>query len=146
MNTSLQYASREEWRNSSRRNEEFKPKWKKCPVVDVSGSESQVWCCKEKYCKGTWSVRSMNQGKLEVIKWAMTKVNIDILGNSELKWTRKGEFNSDDHYINYYGKEFLRRNEETLIVKKSPNCSTWVQPQKWQNDPASSPRQAIQHQ
>ena len=63
-----QYATGEEQRNSSRRNEEAEPKWKQCPVVDMSGDESQVWCCKEQYCIGTWNVKSMNQGKLEVVK------------------------------------------------------------------------------
>ena len=72
----------------------------------------------------------MNQGKLEVVKQEMVRVNIDILGISELKWTGKGEFNSDDHYIYYRGQESLRRNGVALIVNKSPKCSTWVQPQK----------------
>ena len=76
---------------------------KQCPVVEVSGGESQVQCCKEQYCIGTWNVRSMNQGKLEVVKQEMARVNIDSLGISELKWTGIGEFNSDDHYI-YYKK------------------------------------------
>ena len=77
----------------------------------------------------------MNQGKLEVVKQEMARVNIDILGISELKWTGMGEFNSDDHYIYYYGQESLRRNGIAIIVKKkSPNCSTWMQSQKWKND------------
>ena len=63
-------------------------KWKQCPVVDVSGGESKLQGCKEQYCIGTWKVRSMNQGKLEVVKKEMARVNIDILGISELKWTR----------------------------------------------------------
>ena len=118
MNTSLQYSTGEERRNSSRRNEEVEPKRKKYTVVDVSGSESEVWYCKEQYCKGTWNVRSMNQGKLEVVKRTMTRVNIDILGNSKLKWTKTGEFNSDDHYTYYCGQESLRRNGVVLIVNK----------------------------
>ena len=65
----------------------------------VSSGESNVQCCKEQYCIGTWNVRPMNQGKLDVIKQEMARVNIDILGISELKWTGMGEFNSDDHYI-----------------------------------------------
>ena len=69
--------------------------------VDVTGDRSKVRCCKEQYCIGTWNVRSMNQGKLEVVKQEMARVNIDILGISELKWTGMGEFNSDDHYIYY---------------------------------------------
>ena len=74
------------------------------------GLRSKVQCCKEQYCIGTWNVRSMNQGKLEVVKQEMARVNVNILGISELKWTGMGEFNSDDHYIYYYGQEFLKRN------------------------------------
>ena len=87
----------------------------------------------------------MNQGKLEVVKQEMARVNIDILGISELKWTRMGEFNSDDHYIYYCGQESLRRNGVALIVNKSLKCSAWVQPQKQQNDLSLFPRQTIQH-
>ena len=82
------------------------------------GDGSKVQCCKEKYCIGTWNVRSMNQGKLEVIKQEMTSVNIDILGISELRWTGMGEFNSDDHYIYYCGQESLRRNGVAIMFKK----------------------------
>ena len=114
----VQYATGEEWRNSSRRNEEAKPKQKQCPVVDVSGGESKVRCCTEQYCIGTWNIRSMNQGKLEVVKQEMARVNIDILGISELKWAGMGEFNSDDDYIWYCGQEAIRRNGVTLIVNK----------------------------
>ena len=67
----------------------------------MSGGESKVQCYKEQYCTRTWNVRSMNQGKLEVVKQEMIRVNTDILGMSELKWTGMGEFNSDDHYIYY---------------------------------------------
>ena len=67
----------------------------------------------------------MNQGKLEVVKQEMERVNINILGISELKWTGMGEFNSDDHYTYYSGQEFLRRNG-ALIINESPKCSTWV--------------------
>ena len=84
----------------------------------------------EQYCIGTWNVWSMNQGKLEVIKQEMARVNIDILGISELKWTGMGEFNSDDHYIYYCGQESLRRNGVAILVNKSPKCSTWRQSQK----------------
>ena len=89
----------------------------------------------------------MNQGKLEMVKQEMARVNIDILGISELKWTGRGEFNSDDHYIYYCGQESLRRNEVAIIVKrqKSPKCSTWMQSQKQQNDLCSFPRQTIQY-
>ena len=78
--------------------------------MGVTGDGSKVQCCKEKYCIGTWNVRSMNQGKLKVLKQEIARVNIDILGISELKWTRMGKFNSDDHYIYYYGQESLRIN------------------------------------
>jgi len=73
---------------------------------------------------------SVNQGKLEVVKWEMARANIDILGISELKWTGMGEFNSDDHYIYYCGQESLRRNGVAIMVYKSPKCSTWMQSQK----------------
>ena len=79
---------------------------------------SNNWCCKEQYCIGTWNVRSMNQGKLEVVKQEMARVNVDILGISKLKWTGMGEFNSDDHYIYYCGQESLRSNGVAIIVKK----------------------------
>ena len=111
-----QYATGGEWRNSSRRNEEVEPKWKQGPVVDVSGGESEVWCCKEQYCIGTWNVRSLNQGKLEVFKQEMTRVNV--LGISELKWKGMGEFNSDDHYVYYHRQESFRRNGVTFTVNK----------------------------
>ena len=74
-------------------------KQKQHPDVDGTGDRRKVQCCKEQYCIRTWNVRSMNQGKLEVVKQEMARVNIEILGNSELKWTGIGEFNSDDHYI-----------------------------------------------
>ena len=105
-----QYATRDQWRNNSKKNEETEPKQKQYPVVDVSGDRSKVQCCKEQYCIGTRNVRSMNQGKWEVVKQEMTRVNVDILGISKLKWTGMGEFNSDDHYIYYCGQESLRRN------------------------------------
>ena len=76
----------------------------------------------------------MNQGKLEVVKQEMTRVNIDILRINELRWTGMGEFNSDNHYIYYCGQESLRRNGVAIIVNKSLKCSTWMQSQKQQND------------
>ena len=79
--------------------------------MGVTGDGSKVQCCKEKYCIGTWNVMSMNQGKLEVFRQEMARVNIDILGINELKWTRMGEFNSDDHYICYCGQESLEEME-----------------------------------
>ena len=83
----FQYATGENWRNNSRKNEEMEPKLKQLPVVDVTGDGSKVQCCKEQYCIGTWNVRSINQGKLEVVKQEMGRVNINILGINELKWT-----------------------------------------------------------
>ena len=88
------------------------------PVVAVTADGSKVQCYKQQYCIGTWNVRSMNQGKLEVVKQEMARVNIDILGISELTWTRMGEFNSDDHYIYYCGQKYFRRDAVTLIVNK----------------------------
>ena len=85
--------------------------------MDVTGDSSKVQYCKEQYCKGTWNVRSMNQGKLEVVKQEMARVN-DILGISKQKWTGMGEFNSDDHYIYYCGQESLRRNGLAIMVNK----------------------------
>ena len=95
----VQYATGDQWRNNSRKNEGMEPKQKQYPAVDVTGDRSKVRCYKEQYCIGTWNVRSMNQGKLEVVKQEMTRVNIIMLGIIELKWTRMGEFNSNDHYI-----------------------------------------------
>ena len=125
-----QYATGEEWRNSSGENEQVKPKQKQCPVVDVTGDGSKVWCCKEQYCVGTWSVMSINQVKLEVVKQEVARVNINILRSRELKRTGMGEFNSDDHYIYYCGQESLRRDGIALSQQRSPKCSTWVQSQK----------------
>ena len=94
-----QYATGEEWRNNTIKNEKTELKWKQHPVVDVTGDGSKVQCCKKQYCIGIWDVRSMNQGKLEVVKQEMVRVNIDIFRNSELKWIGMSEYNSDDHYI-----------------------------------------------
>ena len=82
------------------------------------GDGSKVWCCKEQYCIGTTNVRSMNQGKLKVVKREMKRMNIDILGTSKLKWTGMNEFNSDNHYIYYCGQESIRKNGVALIVNK----------------------------
>ena len=84
--------------------------------MDVTGGGSKVQCCKEKHCIGTWNIRSMNQGNLEVVKQEMARVNIDILGISKLKWIGMGEFYSDDHYIYYCGQESLRRNGVAIMV------------------------------
>ena len=113
-----EYATRDQWGNHSRKNEGMEPKQKQYPAVDVTGDRSKVHCCKEQYCIGTWNVGSMNQGKLEVVKHEMARVNINILGISELKWTGMGEFNSDDHYIYYCGQESLRRNGVAIMVNK----------------------------
>ena len=91
---------------------------KNYPVVDVTGDRSKVRCCKEQYCIGTWNVRSMNQDRLEVVKQEMARVNVNILGIRELKWTGMGEFNSADHYIYYCGQESLRRNGVAITVNK----------------------------
>ena len=88
----VQYATGDQWRNNSRKNEELEPKETQHLIVDVTGDGSKVRCCKEQYCTGTWNVRSMNQGKLDVVKQEMTSVNITILGISELKWTGMAEF------------------------------------------------------
>ena len=123
--------------------------------MDVTGDGSKVQCCKEKYCIRTWNVRSMNQGKLEVVKQEMASVN-NILGISELKWTGMVNLNSDDHYVYYCGRESLRRTGVATRVnkmesnkwreKKILKCSTWVQSQKQQNDLCSFPRKTIQYQ
>jgi len=113
--------------------------------MDVTGDGSKVQCCKEQCSIGTWNVRSMNQGKLEVVKQKMARVNIHILGIGELKWTGMGEFNSEDHYIYYCGQESLRRYGVAIIVNKSPKCSTLMQSQKRQIDLCSFPRQTIQY-
>ena len=113
-----QYATGDQWRNNSRKNEEAEPKRKQYPSVDVIGDGSKLQCCKEKYCIQTCNVRSMNQGKWEVVKQKMARGNIDILGINELKRTGMGEFNLDDHYIYYCGQESLRRNGVAHIVNR----------------------------
>ena len=114
----VQYTIGEEWRNNYRKNEEAEPKQKQWPVVVVSNDGSKVWCCKEPYCIRTWNVSSMNQGELEVVKQEVARVNIDILGISEPKWKGMEEFNSNGHYIYYWGQESLRRNGVAYIVNK----------------------------
>ena len=117
----VQYAPGEEWRrttNIPRKNEVAGPKQKWCLVVDMSGDKIKIPCCKQQYCVGTWNVRSTNQGKLELVKQEMVRVNINILAISELKWMGKVKFNSDDLYIYYYGQESHRRNGVAFIIKK----------------------------
>ena len=113
-----QYATGDQWRSNSRKNDETEPQWKQHPVVDVTGDESKIQCCKEQYCIGAWNIRSTNQGKLEMVKQEMARVNTDILGISELKLTEMGGFNSDDHYIYYCGQESLRRKGVALTINK----------------------------
>ena len=115
---SAQYATGDQWRNNFRKNEGMEPKQKQYPIVDVTSDKSKIRWCKKQYCIRTWNVRSMNQGKLEVVKQEMAKVNIYILGISKLKWTEMGEFNSDDHYIYYCRQESLRRNGVAIMVNK----------------------------
>ena len=86
--------------------------------MGVTGDGSKVRCYKQQYCLGTWNVRSMNQGKLEVINQEMVRMNINILGISKLKWTGMGEFNSDNHYVYYCGQVSIRRNGAALIANK----------------------------
>ena len=140
-----QYATGDQWRNNSSKNEGMEPTQKQYPVVDGTGDRSKVRCCQEQYCIGTCNVRSMNQGNLKVVKQEMVRVNANILGISELKWTGMGEFNSNDHYIYYCGQQSLRRNGVAIVVNKSPKCSTWMQSQKRQKDLCSFPRQTIQY-
>ena len=113
-----QYATGDQWRNNSKKNEGMEPKQKQYPVVYGTGDRSKVRCCKEQHFIETWNVRSMNQGKLEGVKQGMARVNVDILGISELKWTGMGVFNSDDHYIYYTRQEYLRRNGVAIMVNR----------------------------
>ena len=113
-----QYATGDQWRNNSGKNEGMEPKQKQHPVMDGTGYRSKVQCCEAQYCIGTWNVRSMNQGKLEVVKQEMARVNVDIVEISKLKWTGMGEFNSDDHYIYYSRQESFRRNGVAIMVNK----------------------------
>ena len=109
----------DQWRNSSRKNEEMKPKQNQHPVVDVTGDGSKSNAVKNNIVYEPGIICSMNQSKLGVVKQEMARLNIDILGNSELKWMEMGKFNSDDYYIYYCGQESLRRNGVALIVNKS---------------------------
>ena len=113
-----QYATGDCWRNNSTKSEKTEPNQKQHSVVDVTGDRSKVQWSKEQYCIGTWNVRSMNQGRLEVVKQETPRVNIDLLEISELKWTGTGEFDSDGHYIYYCVQESLRRNGVAIIDNK----------------------------
>ena len=112
-----QYATGDQWRNNFRKNEGLEPKQKQYPVVDETGDRCKIQCYKEQYWIGTWNVRPMNQGKLEVFKQEMARVNVDILGISKLKWTVMDEFKLDDHYNYYCGQESLRRYGAAIRVK-----------------------------
>ena len=130
----IQNATGEEQRAitiSSSKNEEAGTKLKWHLVVDVFGDASEVGCRKEQYCIGTWNDRSMNQGKLDVVKQEMARVNISILGTSELKWTGMGEFNSVDHYIYYCGQEEMEQPSEST---KESEMQYLGAISKWQND------------
>ena len=122
----------------------MEPKQKQYPVVDVTGDRSKIRCCKEQYGIGAWNVRSMNQGKLEVVKQEMARLNVDILGISELKWTGMGEFNSDDHYLLLQAGIPQKKWSSHHGQQKSLKCSTWMQSQKRHNDLCLFPRQTIQ--
>ena len=102
-------------------NEAARPKWIQCSVVDGSGDESKIRCCKEQYCIRTWNVRSMNQRKLDVFKQEMVRINTDILGINELKWMGTSKFNSENHYIYYCGQESHRGNGVGLKIKRVQN-------------------------
>ena len=115
----VRYATGEEQRNSSRKNELSGLKQKRCSGVNGYGVESKFQSCRQIWYIRTWNVRFMNQGKLDMVKQEMARVNINILGVSELKSTGMGEFNSDDHYIYYCGQESLRRNGVALIVNNN---------------------------
>ena len=112
-----QYATGDQWRNNSRKNEEMETKRKQCPVEDVTSDGSKVQCCKEQ-CYRNQNVRSMNQSKLEAVKQEMARVNVNILGISELKWTGTDQLNSDDHCVYCCLQESLRKNGVALIVNK----------------------------
>ena len=117
-----QHATGDQWRNNSTKHEETEPKQKQHPGVDVTGDGNKVRCCKKQCCIGTLNVRSKNQGKLDVVKQETARVNIDILGISELKWIGMGEFNSDDHYIYYCEQESLRRYEVAITINMIQNA------------------------
>ena len=112
------YATGDQWRNNSRENEKTEPKQKQYPFLVVTDDRKKVQCYEEQYNIGTWNVKSMNQGKLEVVKQEMARVKVNILGISEVNWTRMGEFNSDDHYIYSGGQESRRRNGVAIMLNK----------------------------
>ena len=113
----VQYATGDQWRNNSRKNEGNEPKQKQYPVVDVTGDRSKVQCCKEPILHRNLECQ-VHESRQIGSGQQMTRVNFDILGISELKWTGMGEFNSDDHYIYYCGQESLRRIGVAIMVNK----------------------------
>ena len=117
-----QYATGEQRRNNSRKTEEMEPKQKQHPAVDMTGGGSKVRYCKEQYCIGTWNVRSTNQGKLEAVKQEMSRVNGNILGIRELKWTGMGEFNSHDHYIYWMEVHDIVQETGIKTIPKKKKC------------------------
>jgi len=124
-----QYATGDQWRNNSRKNEGMEPKQKQYPVVDVTGYRNKVRCCKEQCCIGTLNVRSMNQGKLEAVKQEMASMNVDILGISELNWTGMCELRTPLYLLLWAGipqKKWSSHHGQ----QKSLKCSTWMQSQK----------------
>ena len=123
----------------------MEPKRKQYPPVDVTADSSKGQCCKEQYCIGTWNVSSRKQGKLEVVKQEIARMNVNILRISKLKWTGMGEFNSDVHYLYYCGQQSFRRNGVAIMVNKSLKYSIWMPSQKQQNDLCLFPRQTIQY-
>ena len=125
-------ATGDQWRSNSRKNEGMEPKQKQYPVMNVTGDRSKVQCCKEQYCIGTWNVRSMNQSKLEVVKQEMARVNIDILGISELKWTGMGELNSVTIISTTVGKNPLFMCLEKAMA---PHSSTLAWKIPWTEEP-----------
>ena len=135
-----QYATGDQWRNNSRKKEEMETKQKQHPVVDVTSDRSKIQCCKEQYCLRTRNVRSMNQGKLEVVKQETARVIIDILG-----WTGMGEFNSDVYYIYYCGQESFRKNGVAIIVNKGVQNAVLGCNLKNDRMISDFPRQTIQY-
>ena len=140
-----QYATGDQWRNNSRKNEGMEPKQKQYRAVDVTGDRSKVRCWKEQHCIGTWNVRSMNQGKLEVVKQEMARVNINILGISELNGWEWVNLTQWPLYLLLWVRNPWKKWSSHHSQQKILKCSTWMQSQKWQNDLCSSPRQTIQY-
>ena len=122
-----QYATGDQWRNNSRKNEGMEPKQKQYPAVDVTGDRSKIRCCKEQYCIGTWNVRSMNQGKLEVVKQEMARENVDILGIDGLEWVNLTQMTIISTTV---GRNPLKKWSSHHGQQKSLKCNTWMQSQK----------------